>query len=209
MTNGRAADVVGRLRDFVKASVATNDNKISGGKMFGVVRSAFIGLTLLVSLAVGITPSSAGDYPNRPVHWLIGFAAGGPVDLVARIMSQWLSDHFGQQFVVENRAGSGGKHRGRDRDQRDARRLHHPVRRARTTPSAPRSISTCPTTSSATPFRSPASCNSPTCWWCRTRCRSRTSRSSSTTARPIPARCPMPRRAMARRCTCPANCSRR
>lgn len=76
--------------------------------MFGVVRSAFIGLTLLVSLAVGITPSSAGDYPNRPVHWLIGFAAGGPVDLVARIMSQWLSDHFGQQFVVENRAGSGG-----------------------------------------------------------------------------------------------------
>ena len=46
--------------------------------------------------------------PNRPVHWLIGFAAGGPVDTVARIMSQWLSDHFGQQFVVENRTGSGG-----------------------------------------------------------------------------------------------------
>jgi tripartite-type tricarboxylate transporter receptor subunit TctC len=76
--------------------------------MFGVARSALIGLTCLVSLAVGITPSTAGDYPNRPVHWLVGFAAGGPVDLVARIMSQWLSDHFGQQFVVENRAGSGG-----------------------------------------------------------------------------------------------------
>ncbi len=42
------------------------------------------------------------------MRWLIGFAAGGPVDIVARIMSQWLSDHFGQQFVVENRAGSGG-----------------------------------------------------------------------------------------------------
>ena len=60
------------------------------------------------SLAAGTAPSSAADYPNRPVHWLIGFAAGGPVDIVARIMSQWLSDHLGQQFVVENRTGSGG-----------------------------------------------------------------------------------------------------
>ena len=42
------------------------------------------------------------------MNWVIGFAAGGPVDIVARIMSQWLSDHFGQQFVVENRTGSGG-----------------------------------------------------------------------------------------------------
>src|ERR1700753_936270 len=76
--------------------------------MPGFVRSALLGLLCLVSLAVSITPSSAGDYPNRPVHWLGGFSAGGPVDLVARIMSQWLSDHLGQQFVVENRAGSGG-----------------------------------------------------------------------------------------------------
>ena len=53
-------------------------------------------------------PASAADYPNRPVRWLIGFSAGGPVDIVARIMSQWLSEHFGQQFVVENRTGSGG-----------------------------------------------------------------------------------------------------
>jgi len=61
-----------------------------------------------MNLAAGITPSSAADYPSRPVHWLIGFAAGGPVDIVARIMSQWLSDRLGQQFIVENRAGSGG-----------------------------------------------------------------------------------------------------
>jgi tripartite-type tricarboxylate transporter receptor subunit TctC len=76
--------------------------------MLGFARSALFGLVCLVCLAGGITPSFAGDYPNRPVHWLIGFAAGGPVDIVARIMSQWLSDHLGQQFVVENRAGSGG-----------------------------------------------------------------------------------------------------
>jgi tripartite-type tricarboxylate transporter receptor subunit TctC len=42
------------------------------------------------------------------VHWLIGFAAGGPVDIVARIMAQALSDRLGQQVIVENRAGSGG-----------------------------------------------------------------------------------------------------
>ena len=42
------------------------------------------------------------------MRWLIGFTAGGPVDTVARIMSQWLSERLGQQFVVENRAGSGG-----------------------------------------------------------------------------------------------------
>ena len=65
-------------------------------------------MACLSNLAVGITPSSAADYPNRPVHWLIGFAAGGPVDTVARIMAQWLSQRLGQQFVVENRAGSGG-----------------------------------------------------------------------------------------------------
>ena len=66
------------------------------------------GLICLLSLATGVAPASAADYPNRPVRWLIGFAAGGPVDIVARILAQWLSEHFGQQFVVENRGGSGG-----------------------------------------------------------------------------------------------------
>ena len=52
--------------------------------------------------------ANAETYPTRPVHWLIGFTAGGPVDIVARIMGQWLSDYYGQQFVIENRIGSGG-----------------------------------------------------------------------------------------------------
>src|ERR1700736_7030976 len=76
--------------------------------MIAVFRAAMFILVFLASLAGTLAPSSASDYPNRPVRWLIGFAAGGPVDIVARIMSQWLSDHLGQQFVVENRAGSGG-----------------------------------------------------------------------------------------------------
>ncbi len=73
-----------------------------------ILRAAVVGTICLLSLAGGVAPASAVDYPNRPVRWLIGFSAGGPVDVVARIMSQWLSEHFGQQFVVENRTGSGG-----------------------------------------------------------------------------------------------------
>src|ERR1700759_2702028 len=77
-------------------------------RMTALLRAALFSLLCLFGLAAGTTPSSAAGYPDHPVRWLIGFAAGGPVDIVARIMSQWLSDHFGQQFVVENRAGSGG-----------------------------------------------------------------------------------------------------
>src|SRR5580693_3002610 len=77
-------------------------------KMTASLRAALFSLVCLFSLAAGVAPCAAAGYPDRPVRWLIGFAAGGPVDIVARIMSQWLSDHFGQQFVVENRAGSGG-----------------------------------------------------------------------------------------------------
>ena len=77
--------------------------------MMACLRAALFGLVCLANLAAGIAPSAAAsDYPNRPVRWLIGFSAGGPVDIVARLMSNWLSEHFHQQFVVENRAGSGG-----------------------------------------------------------------------------------------------------
>jgi tripartite-type tricarboxylate transporter receptor subunit TctC len=81
---------------------------MTGETMIAFLRTTMFCLVCLAGLAAGNTPASAADYPNRPVRWLIGFTAGGPVDIVARIMSQWLSDHFGQQFVVENRAGSGG-----------------------------------------------------------------------------------------------------
>lgn len=71
-------------------------------------RSAFFLLACTFAVASGMLPATAADYPNRPVRWMIGFTAGGPVDTVARIMAQWLGERFGQQFVVENRTGSGG-----------------------------------------------------------------------------------------------------
>src|SRR5438132_10525040 len=84
------------------------NKKMTGSIMFGFSLKSLLGLVCVLSLAGTASPAAAADYPNRPVRWLIGFAAGGPVDTVARIMAQWLSERFGQQFVVENRAGSGG-----------------------------------------------------------------------------------------------------
>jgi tripartite-type tricarboxylate transporter receptor subunit TctC len=50
----------------------------------------------------------AQTYPTRPVHIIAAFAAGGGVDITARLIGQWLSERLGQSFVIENRPGAGG-----------------------------------------------------------------------------------------------------
>jgi tripartite-type tricarboxylate transporter receptor subunit TctC len=69
----------------------------------------------LLQLAVGLAAmpafariASALDYPNRPVRIVAGFAAGGGVDITARLIGQWLTERLGQSFVTENRPGAGG-----------------------------------------------------------------------------------------------------
>src|SRR5499427_10994643 len=62
------------------------------------------GAATLPSLSVA---ASADDYPTRPVKIVVGFAAGGAVDIVSRLIGQWLSERIGQQCVVENRPGAG------------------------------------------------------------------------------------------------------
>src|SRR5438067_5509317 len=52
--------------------------------------------------------SWAQSYPARPVHWIVCFSPGGTNDIVARVIGQYLSDHLGQQFIIENRVGAGG-----------------------------------------------------------------------------------------------------
>jgi tripartite-type tricarboxylate transporter receptor subunit TctC len=52
--------------------------------------------------------AKAQDYPSRPVRLIVGFAAGGAPDIVARLIGHWLADRLGEQFIIENRSGAGG-----------------------------------------------------------------------------------------------------
>lgn len=59
-------------------------------------------------LAFAATSAVAEDYPTRPVTIIVPFAAGGPTDIVARIVGDYFSKSLGQQFIVENVTGAGG-----------------------------------------------------------------------------------------------------
>ena len=60
------------------------------------------------ALPVAAKTAWAQAYPARPVRLIVGFPAGGQVDIVARVAAQWLGERLGQSFVVENRPGAGG-----------------------------------------------------------------------------------------------------
>jgi tripartite-type tricarboxylate transporter receptor subunit TctC len=72
-------------------------------------RRGFLRLAVLAPAWPALSRSArAQAYPARPVHLIVGLAAGGPTDAAARTMAEWLSRRFNQQFIVENRTGMGG-----------------------------------------------------------------------------------------------------
>ena len=72
-------------------------------------RRNFLHLTAgAVALPVVPRIAFAQAYPSRPVRIIVGFAAGGPADTVARLIGQWLSERLGQPIVVDNRSGASG-----------------------------------------------------------------------------------------------------
>ena len=71
-------------------------------------RSMIGTLVACAALAAGLMPSFAQSYPTRPVKVVVPFAAGGPLDLVGRAVSEKLSASLKQPFVLENRTGAGG-----------------------------------------------------------------------------------------------------
>jgi tripartite-type tricarboxylate transporter receptor subunit TctC len=63
---------------------------------------------MAVTILAGASAQAAENYPSHPVRMIIPFAAGGPTDIVGRIMGAKMSEVLHQQFVVENRSGAGG-----------------------------------------------------------------------------------------------------
>jgi tripartite-type tricarboxylate transporter receptor subunit TctC len=72
----------------------------------GHVRGVFVALVSCLSIASAAHAQS--DYPNRQIRLMVGFAAGGPVDVTARIVADALSVELGKAVVVDNRVGAGG-----------------------------------------------------------------------------------------------------
>ena len=68
-----------------------------------LVRAFALGFVFLAVTAFGAEP-----YPTRPVRLVVGFAAGGPTDVLTRVAAQGMSERLNQQFVVDNRTGAGG-----------------------------------------------------------------------------------------------------
>src|SRR6266851_1598397 len=60
------------------------------------------------ALTAGTPMSQAQSYLSRPVRLIVGLAAGGGQDIVARLIGQWFSERFGRQFIIENRPGASG-----------------------------------------------------------------------------------------------------
>jgi tripartite-type tricarboxylate transporter receptor subunit TctC len=77
--------------------------------MRGMLRSALATPVLLLILAiVPLAGAQAQDFPSRPVRFIVPYAAGGSGDLLARLLGTKLASLWGQQVVVDNRAGGGG-----------------------------------------------------------------------------------------------------
>jgi tripartite-type tricarboxylate transporter receptor subunit TctC len=75
-------------------------------------RASLIGLAMFAALACcwahGESPGGIESYPSRPIRWIVPYPAGGPTDLVARIVGQRLGERLKQPVLVENRAGAFG-----------------------------------------------------------------------------------------------------
>jgi tripartite-type tricarboxylate transporter receptor subunit TctC len=66
-----------------------------------------LGIAVAGMTLAAVAPSLAADYPTKPVRWIVTYPPGGTTDLLARLMGNYLSEHLGQTFVIENKPGGG------------------------------------------------------------------------------------------------------
>jgi tripartite-type tricarboxylate transporter receptor subunit TctC len=71
-----------------------------------LLQKILTGAALLCSV-LAVPAAAQSDYPNKPIHWIVGYPPGGTTDLLARLMAQYLSTRLGQQVIVENKPGGG------------------------------------------------------------------------------------------------------
>src|SRR5262245_60669623 len=80
----------------------------SKGHIMSLSRRQFLHLAASVAVLPAVPRLAlAQAYPSRPIRLIVGFPPGGTVDIVARVMGQWLSERLGAPFVIENRPGAG------------------------------------------------------------------------------------------------------
>jgi tripartite-type tricarboxylate transporter receptor subunit TctC len=78
------------------------------GSANAFIRSLLVLAAAAIFQATGMARAQVPDWPQRPVRVMVPFAAGGNIDVIARLTAQRLSEAFGQQFVIENRVGGNG-----------------------------------------------------------------------------------------------------
>ena len=88
----------------------------------------FKSLTSIVLISAAafapISNSHAQNFPTRPIRWIVPVPAGATTDIVTRLVAQKMDENWGQQVIVDNRAGGAIDDRHRHRRQSDARWLH-------------------------------------------------------------------------------------
>src|ERR1700712_5128353 len=76
--------------------------------MWKLVRAALLVLGSCAGMAMTSPASAQADYPSRPIKFVVPFAAGGGIDITARMSAEKLGETLGQQIVVQNQGGAGG-----------------------------------------------------------------------------------------------------
>src|SRR5450756_22635 len=84
------------------------DTHHKGGDMKATLRLAVCVIAAGISTSLQAQVDSAQSYPAKPMRVIVGFTAGGGTDILARLVSQKISESLGQPVVIENRAGASG-----------------------------------------------------------------------------------------------------